>query len=220
MTITKPRNLRSKSSVIGALISASVLLAFSLLVSCSKKDTSEHLESAKVIHVRDGDTVELSDGRVVRYIGIDTPETGDPGADSATALNSALVLGKKVELEFGRERADRYGRTLAFIFIDGRMVNMELLKAGWAWCYFFNGNMKYSSQMVRAVRLAMDARRGLWSAPHPETDDHYIGSYAGFRFHRPDCPSVADIKWQNQRIFTAKDSAFFDGFAPCGNCRP
>ena len=220
MTITRPRSRHSRFAVLVALIGLFAFLAFSLLLSRSKKVTPEHLESAKVVKVRDGDTIELSDGRAVRYIGIDTPETGDPGADSATAFNSALVLGKTVALEFGRESTDRYGRTLAFIFIDGRMVNMELLKAGWAWCYFFDGNMKYANQMVRAVRLAMDARRGLWSSPHPETADHYIGSSAGFRFHRQDCPSVADIKRQNQIFFAAKDSAFFDGFAPCGRCQP
>ena len=191
-----------------------------LLASCGKKDPTQHLETAKVIHVRDGDTIELDDGRIVRYIGIDTPEVGQPGADSATAFNKALVLGQKVRLEFGNDRVDRYGRALAFVFIDRRMVNMELLKAGWAWCYFFRGNMKYADQRVRAVRSAMGNRQGLWAASSPETNSAYIGSYSGFRFHRPDCPSVTDIKHQNQKTFADRDSAFFDGYAPCGRCRP
>jgi micrococcal nuclease len=182
--------------------------------------TPEHLRTVTVTHIRDGDTIEYDGKKPVRYIGIDTPETGQPGADSATAFNAALVMGREVRLEFGRDSLDRYERELAWIFVDGRMANMELLKAGWARCYFFRGNLKYSSQMIRAVRQAMENKRGLWAMPRTETEDYYVGSHAGFRFHRPDCSSASDIKKSNQRVFPVKDSAFYDGLAPCGRCRP
>jgi micrococcal nuclease len=194
--------------------------AVTLFISCGKKDPLRDLESARVVRIRDGDTIELADGRAVRYIGIDTPEEGQPGADSATVLNTTLVLGKTVRLEYGGERLDRYGRTLAFVWVDGRMVNREILKAGWASCYFFEKNLKHARELVQALDGAMDNHRGLWKLPHTETADHYVASDAGFRFHRPDCPSVGDIGKDAIIIYTVRDSAVYHGFSPCHNCLP
>jgi micrococcal nuclease len=196
-----------------------LLAASAVFVTCGD-DPLRHLETAKVVAVRDGDTIELSDGRAVRYIGIDTPEIGEYQADTATAFNAALVLGKIVKLEYGRDRLDRYGRTLAFVFVGRRMVNMELLKAGLAWCYFFEGNYKYADQMVLALQSAMQQHRGLWSVAATETDTAYVGSFRSFRFHRTDCPSVDKIKEDNLVFFPARDSAIYSGFAPCGYCHP
>lgn len=180
----------------------------------------DHLRQVAVTHIRDGDTIEYGIKTPVRLLGIDTPEVGQPGADSATAFTAAMVMDKSVRLELGRDSLDRYDRYLAWVFIDGRMVNMELLKAGWAWCYFFPPNLKYANQMIRAVQSAMENKRGLWVTPRTETADYYIGSQSSFRFHRPDCPSIAQIKQRNQRVFPVKDSAFYYGLAPCGRCRP
>lgn len=196
-----------------------VLLLAAALVLLLREEVPDR-EPARVVSIRDGDTIELEDGRAVRYLGIDTPERGRPGADSASIFNSEFVLGKVVRLEYGEERLDRYGRTLAFVFLDDRMVNLELVKAGWAWCYFFEKNMNYSDQFVRAIREAMESRRGLWKAPTEETAPHYVGSFSRFRFHKPDCESAAGIKRQNEIRFPARDSALYAGFAPCGRCRP
>lgn len=179
-----------------------------------------HLRDVTVTHVRDGDTFEYAGSQPVRLIGIDTPEVGEPGADSATAFATAMLLGQSVRLEFGRDSLDRYGRELAWVFVGDRMTNMELLKAGWAWCYFFPGNLRYSNQMVRAVQMAMRDGRGLWAMPDEETAEYYIGSELGHRFHRPDCASAAQIKQRNQRVFPVRDSAFYYGLAPCDRCQP
>ena len=196
------------------------LCACLLLVSCSRKDPLRNLDSARVVRILDGDTIELADGRTVRYIGIDTPELGQPGSDSATACNAAMVLGRTVRLEYGHERFDRYGRTLAFVYSDGRMVNSEILKAGWASCYFFQKNLTHARELVRALDGAMQNRRGLWKTRRPETADHYVGSDNGFRFHRPDCPSVRDIKTDAIVIYPERDSAIYHGYSPCRNCMP
>jgi micrococcal nuclease len=210
--------LRRSSSISFALIVLSCLIVLFLLY--GKRDPLGNLESVRVVRILDGDTVELADGRVVRLIGIDTPEKGQPGADSATICNTTLVLGRTVRLEYGHERSDRYGRTLAYLYIDGRMVNREILNAGWAYCYFFQKNLKHGRELVQALDAAMDGHRGLWREPRPETADHYIGSNAGFRFHRPNCPSVADIRKDAIVVYTARDSAFYHGFSPCRNCAP
>ncbi|MEW5700910.1 MAG: thermonuclease family protein [Candidatus Zixiibacteriota bacterium] len=196
---------------------ATSLVAVLLLVSCQRQIPGEW---ARVIAVRDGDTIELDDGRIVRYIGLDTPERGRPGSDSATALNDRLVMGKRVRLEFGGEQTDRYGRTLAFVYCNERMVNREIVRVGWAWCYFYPDNLQHAPELVRDLREAMSARRGLWRETSVETADEYIASFAGFRFHRPDCSSVQGIKRPDEVRFTARDSAFFDGYSPCERCEP
>lgn len=191
-----------------------------LVLTCGTAPILKNLESAQVVAVRDGDTIELADGRVVRYIGLNTPERGQPGADSATALNKRLVLDRTVKLEYGRDRIDRYGRTLAMVYVGETMVAEELIEAGWAWCYFYHGNLRHGACLVRALRRAMEAQRGLWHHATPETEDYYLGSFRSFRFHRPDCESVMRIALENEVTFPAKDSAFYDGYAPCSICRP
>lgn len=192
------------------------LIGVLLILSCGR----DPAHWGKVVRVRDGDTVELEDGRVIRYAGIDTPEVGEPGADSATVMNTAMVLNKPVRLEFGEDRIDRYNRVVAFVFVDDRMVNMELLKAGWAWCYFFRGNLQFGNQMVLAVQQAMTNKRGLWGTPRVNDEPVYIGSTRGFRFHRPGCPSVDQIKVGDVREFPVVDSALSSGYSPCKGCRP
>jgi micrococcal nuclease len=86
----------------------------------------------RVKRVVDGDTIVLADGRHVRYIGINTPERGEPSWKEARDYNAQKVRGKLVTLEFGQVREDKYGRTLAYCSVGGEMVNAELLKAGWA----------------------------------------------------------------------------------------
>lgn len=202
-----------------ARIALALCLVFGL-VSCGRRDPLRNLESAKVVHIRDGDTIELDDGRAVRYIGIDTPEKGEPGADSATVFNSTLVLGKTVRLEYGPTRTDRYGRTLAFVHVDGQMVSYEILKAGWAWCYIFEDNLRHTSELIRSLQNAMDNHRGLWKTPHLDSLDHYVAAFSGHRFHRPDCPSVSNISRNSERAYSTRDAAIYDGFSPCKRCRP
>lgn len=190
------------------------------VLSCSDRTSESVTDTARVVTVRDGDTIELDDGRVVRYIGINTPERGKPGADSATALNTALVMGKKVRLQFGHDRIDRYGHTLALVFADDVCVNEALVRAGWAWCYFFEGNLLDSDRLVLALQEAMDARRGLWREASGAADTPYIGSFLGHRFHYPECASVAAIELEYELQFISRDSAFYYGYAPCANCAP
>ena len=76
-----------------------------------------------VKRVNDGDTVQLADGRFVRYIGVNAPEinhahnTAEPFGFEARARNNELVGTQRIRLEFDIERFDDYGRTLAYVFL-------------------------------------------------------------------------------------------------------
>lgn len=124
---------------------------------------------AKVIKVYDGDTVKIDNGESVRYIGIDTPETHHPYrpveflGEEATEVNKNLVGGKRVYLEFDVQRRDRYGRLLAYVFLeDGTFVNAELARLGYAYTLTIPPDVKYTELFRKVAREAREHKRGLW----------------------------------------------------------
>ena len=128
-----------------------------------------------VTRVLDGETVALDDGTELRLIGALAPRAIDAGAEpgmwpaeiAATEELRALLLSKTVELAFGGERGDRYGRLQAHAYIrDGdtrRWVQGHLLEQGLARAYTVAGNRACADALLTAERGAREARRGLWA---------------------------------------------------------
>lgn len=148
---------------------ASYLIFFLFLVSsCSYSDSKE---TYRVSGVLDGDTVIIDHPKVkrLRYLGINAPETltsyspGDPYYFESTALNKKLVFGKEVTLEFDEEKYDSYGRLLAYVFVDGKLVNEELVREGLARAFFIGPNRKYEQRVYKAQSYAQEKRKGIWS---------------------------------------------------------
>lgn len=122
-----------------------------------------------VKRVIDGDTVVLSGGERVRYIGVDTPEIHHPvkGVEyfgpEAAEFNKKLVLNKNIRLEFDKEKYDRYGRTLAYVFLeDGTFVNEDLIKNGYARTMAIKPNTKYAGLFKELQIQAKAKKLGLW----------------------------------------------------------
>lgn len=128
----------------------------------------------------DGDTIELSGGQRVRYLGIDAPEIrrreGDrwvvdpePYGEAAREANRALVEGKSLRLAHDVQTHDRFGRFLAYVYTTGDgaaevMVNEELLRLGMAQLLTIPPNVKYVERFRRAAKEARVEGRGLWSS--------------------------------------------------------
>ena len=115
-----------------------------------------------VSHIVDGDTVELDDGRLVRYVGINTPELGQPFYTEARAANQRLVEGKTVRLELDVQPRDRFGRTLAYLWVGDQFVNLELVRLGYASALTEPPNVHYSEAILAAEQEAREAQLGLW----------------------------------------------------------
>ncbi len=115
-----------------------------------------------VQRIYDGDSILLSDGRKVRYLGINAPERGQPYSAKSRALNEQLVRGSRVRLELDRQERDRYGRTLAHVWKDGTMVNERLVREGFAHVWVIPPNLKHYDRLLAAQREARSARRGIW----------------------------------------------------------
>ena len=129
-----------------------------------------------VTRVVDGDTVEVDlegDEEDVRYIGVDTPETVEPGepvdcfGPRASHFNEALVEGEQVRLVFDEELRDDYGRLLAYVYLGERFVNAELVRRGYARSLTIPPNDRFAALFRRAEHRAGVAGRGLWGACGP-----------------------------------------------------
>jgi endonuclease YncB( thermonuclease family) len=129
----------------------------------------------KVIEVIDGDTVKLANGKMLRYIGIDTPEirikkgsrfiySPQPFAKEAEELNRDLVENKFVKIEFDIEKTDKYNRLLGYCFINDTFVNAKLIEEGFASIYTKPPNVKYTDFLINLQRKARKNKKGLWGA--------------------------------------------------------
>lgn len=141
------------------------------------KDVKE-IKEVKVEEVIDGDTIRVKDIQSneifrVRYLGIDTPELDGLGyescfAEQAKEKNKDLVLDEKLILEFDKDRYDRFGRTLAYVYTLNEQgekevfVNFELLQKGYARFYLDKQNILRQNELVQAAVSAHEDFSGLW----------------------------------------------------------
>lgn len=123
-----------------------------------------------VAKVVDGDTISLSSGEVIRYIGIDTPETKHPSlpvqcfGTEASTKNKELVEGKAVRLEKDISETDRYGRLLRYVWAGDIFVNEYLVRQGYAQISTYPPDVKYQDLFLQAQKEARDNKRGLWAS--------------------------------------------------------
>ncbi len=134
-------------------------------------------ETFKVTRVIDGDTIEIEGGKMVRYIGMDTPETVDPRrpvgcfGKEASDKNKELVEGKQVRLEKDISETDKYDRLLRYVYVGDPstslrtsiFVNDFLVRQGFAKISTYPPDVKYQDQFLEAEREAREKNLGLWS---------------------------------------------------------
>ena len=127
--------------------------------------------AGRVVRVADGDTITVlstpATQHKIRLHGIDAPEKKQLFGRAAGRFLSGLVANREVRVSYTKR--DRYGRIVGIVFLDGRDVNLEMLKAGMAWHY-----KKYDSTpaYAQAESEARAAKRGLWqdkSSIEPES---------------------------------------------------
>lgn len=125
-------------------------------------------EGTIVLRIVDGDTIVLEGDQKLRYIGINTPESVDPRrpvecmAKEASNRNKELVEGKQVTLEKDVSETDRYGRLLRYVYVDGVMVNEQLVREGYALASAYPPDVKYQDRLKAAEDEARMEKRGLW----------------------------------------------------------
>ncbi len=141
---------------------------------------TKNLRKAQVVRVVDGDTIIVKlngKNERVRLILIDTPEINSqskrkPQAYALEAKNflADLVEGKTVELERDVEEKDRYNRYLFYVYVDGKSVQEELIRHGYARVAKFPPNVKYFTQYRQLEEQAKQNKLRIWSLDHYVTD--------------------------------------------------
>jgi len=138
-------------------------------------DSGGYDATVRVTRVVDGDTIRISpaiDGiDEVRLIGVDAPETKEPGCDvqpygtEASEFTTEELQGEEVNLQFDEDRDDQYDRLLAYVHKNEEMFNETLLEEGYAQVYIVDPNDQYEDRFEEAQAEAQGAQRGIWSLP-------------------------------------------------------
>ncbi len=143
-------------------------------------------QTTTVVRIVDGDTLKVrywGKDESIRLIGIDTPESRvnkkakrdakRSGQDIKTItamgkrateyVESLVRSGDLITIEFDVQQRDRYDRLLGYVYLsNGKMLNEEIVKAGYATVMTIPPNVKYQDRFLRAYREAKERKRGLW----------------------------------------------------------
>lgn len=177
----------------------------------------------------DGDTLKLTDRRVVRLAGIDAPELakgdrkGQLFAREARDQLTTLTQGQQVKLlQAGVKHRDLYGRILAEVLLhDGRSLNEIMVRNGAAYFYPHRDLSPQLQERLRNLQHeAIAERRGMWGflLSQPVAKNTYLGNKESLRFFPSDCAEAQSIRPRNRVYFGNLMDAFMAGYAPARVC--
>ena len=183
---------------------------------------------ALVWRVIDGDTIQVLVGdhvETVRYIGINTPEIHhptrgrEPYGEAARWANEALVVGRAVQLVLDVQPHDRAGRLLAYVYLNGHLVNAELVRRGYAEVSTYPPNVRHYAEFVELQRQARSAKQGLWGdaaalAAYKARASGVVGSKNTRVYLHPDDPIWRERDPDNLVYFESADQARAQGYVP------
>lgn len=172
----------------------------------ASKPQEDHKQLIPAVIVKniDGDTVEVKiNSRVekIRMLCVDTPETHHPrlgvqpfGPEASEYTKKILSVGTQVEIEPGiGDGRDKYGRLLAYIYVNGKMFNEMLLEKGLARvAYIYAPNTKYVDQFYAIQKEAQKKGIGIWSIENYAQEDGYHASSATENMNNKDTATPVD----------------------------
>jgi endonuclease YncB( thermonuclease family) len=196
----------------------------------SAKAKSPTRSDGNVAYCFDGDTLKLTDRRIVRLAGIDAPEMAHETiraqyyAREARQELVSLTQLQKIRLVFVDETSgkDRYGRIVADVHLEnGQSLSALMISCGAA---FFDPHKDqhpdFQKHLLELQQKSIVDRVGLWThlLSLPLALNNYIGNRASMRFFLIDCPEVQHIKPRNRIYFGTLMDAFLAGYAPGRTC--
>ncbi|MBM7553232.1 thermonuclease family protein [Thalassobacillus pellis] len=140
--------------------------------------------NATVTRVVDGDTLEVSmngEKEDVRLLLIDTPETVhpdkpvEPFGKEASQFVKETLANEEVRIDIGKEKRDKYGRLLAYVFIDGETIQEKLLRKGLARTAYLYNDLTMLDEFHKVQAKAIEKGIGVWSIPGYAHKDHNHG---------------------------------------------
>lgn len=211
-----------------------ILLTISLLMlSYIYKSTLEiPFETFKVVHVSDGDTIDVEKDNIrytVRLLGIDTPELHKPDypiecfANEAKLFLEKLILYKQVKLVKDVEDTDRYDRKLRYVFINEKNINKILVENGFSYLFSNPKNVLYYKELNSALKYAMNSKKGLWKyclGSDIRVEQNFKENNIDYSFQNgektkliteatEECKIKGNVNSKKERIYHLSDSASY-----------
>lgn len=201
-----------------------IAIVILLLSAGCAQQTDSSLITAQVTRVVDGDTVKVNlDGKeeTVRLLLIDTPETVHPSKSvqpfgpEASSFVKELLNGADIQLELDIGERDKYGRLLAYLYVDDQMVNEMLLEKGLARvAYVFEPNTKYVDEFYEIQKQAQQQEIGIWSIENYATDQGFEDENVEVqkntnevsRETKEGCTIKGNINSKGEKIFHTEES--------------
>lgn len=179
-------------------------------------------------HVADGDTITVEGVGKVRLVGVNTPEKGVAGSEASKYFVEKLCLNKEVSLDIDDSKnTDKYGRTLAVVIVDGKNLNEMLLKEGLAEVMYIPPSEFNPYNWMGDDTHVSSGSSASSNAAHSTSDNKsssasgtYIGNSNSLKFHSPSCKYAGKISEKNKVVFSSRDEAINQGYAPCKVCNP
>lgn len=203
--------------------------------------------TGKVVTVSDGNTAKIVQSDTgtlvkVRFAGIDSPEKKQAYGQEARKYINGLIAGEMVRVEPVGQ--DRYGRTVGYIWLNGKEINLKIVAAGYAWMYrqYSPKPKSRAAKYHNAEASAKVRKAGLWQDPNPippwewrkakrssrkkgistSSSDVVVGKYHGNIesriFHKPGCKHYDDKHCVEG--FASRKKAIRAGYRPCRVCKP
>ena len=226
--------MKNKIIIFSIIMAVSVVCAlFILMTPAATPDTQG--PAYRVTRVIDGDTIEIDyhgEKERVRMIGIDTPESVHPDKSkntefgkTASEFTKEKLLNKDISLEFDVSERDRYGRLLAYVWLDGVMFNEYLVQQGYAQTATYPPDVKYVSLFAAAQEKARYDNKGfwgIWDEDVDKTDNEYDEKKAvlvwipvsGSRYHVNE--NCGNMKNPSQ---VSVEEAQTLGYIECSKCK-
>lgn len=136
-------------------------------------------EEVRFSKCTDGDTAHLfidKEDKTVRFLAVDTPEYTKEkeayGKEASAYTCHALENAKRIELEYddASDKEDKYGRVLAWVFVDGELLQKKLVEEGLGEVAYLYGDYTYTEELQEAEKIAKQKQVNMWSGVEPEED--------------------------------------------------
>jgi len=174
-------------------------------------------EEARVTTVTDGDSFEVEENGVafrVRMIGLDAPEMGkEPLADEARTALRNLVEGRTIVLVRDLSEADRYGRLLRFVFVDGIFVNREMVRLGLARANAYPPDTACTDEFQVAEFESRQESIGLWGLDPVSggmTEPAWEVCRENCATPSPGCLIKGNINFKGEKIYHVSTGEYYD----------
>ncbi len=171
-----------------------------------------------VVHVVDGDTLDLNNSWRIRLSGINTPEVGECYSEEATLALSNLTLGHDVHVERDYTNIDKYGRYLRYVYMDNMSINKYMVEAGYAKVFDkYKDDTKRYAEYKKAEEEPKNAGIGVWQC-EANLSCEFVASKTGKQFYPESCKWAKRILAKNRLCFAKEEEAIKAGLKQGENC--